>query len=149
MSLVVYLSDLVAKAKRTLGNIPVVVSGDFNQWPVQDLLDEHSDLSEVDHGPTRLGRSIDRTFVNFHRAVRSSGTSTPLETEEGNKSDHRVAYLEAAFDVQPQKKVSYTYRAFTPEGAEQFAGEQEIQALGERRTLASRKFVAKAMSNPR
>ena len=44
-----------------------------------------------------------------------------METKEGNKSDHRVTYLEAAFEVQAQKKVSYTYRAFTPEGAEQFA----------------------------
>lgn len=97
--MVVYLSDLLAEAKRTLGDILVVARGDFNQWPVQDLLDEHPDLFEVDHGPTRLGRKIDRTSVNFHRSDRSIGTSMPLETEEGNKSHHRVAYLEAAFVV--------------------------------------------------
>ena len=119
--MIVYISDLVAEAKRKLGDVLVVVSGDFNQWPLQDLMDEHPDLSEVDHGPTRLGRSIDRTLVNFPRAIKSSGTSTPLETEDGNKSDHRVAHLLAAFDVQPTKKVTYTYRAFTPEGADQFS----------------------------
>lgn len=88
------------------GDVLIVVSGDFNQWPVQDLLDEHPDLSEVDHGPTSLGRSIDCSFINFPRAVISSGTSTPLETEEGNKSDHRVAHMETVFDVTSAKKIS-------------------------------------------
>ena len=124
--MVVYISDLVAEAKRKLGDVLVVVSGDFNQWPLRDLLDEHPDLAEVDHGPTRLGRSIDRTFVNFPRAVTVSGTSTPLETEEGNQSDHRVAHLLASFEVQPTKKVTYTYRALTPEGADKFASGLEL-----------------------
>ena len=119
--LIVFLSDLVAEVKRTIGDILVVVSGDFNQWSVQDLLDEHPDLSEVDHGPTRLGRSIDRSFVNFKAAINASGTSTPLETDEGNKSDHRVAYLRASFKAAIAKRVTFSYRAYTPEGADKFA----------------------------
>ena len=119
--MVTYMSDLVAEAKRKLGDVLLVVSGDFNQWPLQELLDEHPDLSEVNHGHTRLGRSIDRSFINFPRAVTASGTSTPLETEEGNKSDHRVAYLRATLHTDPVKKITYTYRAFTPEGADKFA----------------------------
>ena len=119
--MVVYISDLVAEAKRALGDVLVVVSGDFNQWRLDDLLEEHPDLKEVDHGPTCQGRSIDRTFLNFPRAVTDSGTSTPLETEEGNQSDHRVAYVKASFNVDKPKKITYSYRAYTPEGAEKFA----------------------------
>ena len=76
----VYILDLFAEAKRKPGDVLVVVSGDFKHWHVQELLDKHPDLAEVDHGPTRMGRSIDRTLVNFPRAVKSSSTSTPLET---------------------------------------------------------------------
>ena len=118
---ITYISDLVAEAKRALGDVLIVVSGDFNQWGVQDLLDEHPDLSEVDHGPTRQGRSIDRSFLNFPRAVTESGTSVPLETEEGMKSDHRVAFIRASFEVEMAKKITFSYRAFTPEGATKFA----------------------------
>ena len=118
---IVYLSDLIAEAKRMLGDVLIVVSVDYNQWPFQDLLDKHPDLAEVDHGPTRLDRSIDRSFVNFPRAIVTSGSSAPLETEEGNKSDHWVAYFTATFESTPVKQVSYTYRAFTPRGALQFS----------------------------
>ena len=43
-----------------------------------------------------------------------------METEEGNRSDHLVAYFTASFEASPQKKVTYSYRAFTPEGADKF-----------------------------
>ena len=112
-----YISDLIAEAKRVLDDPLLVISGDFNQWPIHDLLDEHPDLGEIDHGPTRQGRSIDRSFVNFSRSITESGTSTPLETEEGNASDHRAAYFVAAFSKKQDKKLSYTYRNFTEEGA--------------------------------
>ena len=78
--MIVYLSDLIAEAKRTLGDVLIVVSGDYNQWPFQELLHKHPYLSELDHGPTRLDRSIDRTLVNFPRAIDTSGSSAPLET---------------------------------------------------------------------
>ena len=107
-AMIIYVSDLVAEAKRTLGDILILVSGDFNQWPVQELLDKHPDLREVDHGPTRLGRSIARSFINFTRSLDTSDTSKPLETEDGNKSDHRVAFLTAKFDAEVQGKVTYT-----------------------------------------
>ena len=85
--MVVYLSDLVAEAKTTLGYILVFVSGDFNQWPLDNLLEEHPDLREVDHGPTRQGRSIDRTLLKFPRAIIASGTSTLSLEFDGLESE--------------------------------------------------------------
>ena len=68
-----YVSDLIAEAKRLLGDVLVLVSGDFNQWPVHDILQDHPDMAEVNHGPTRQHRSIDRSFTNFNRSIMDSG----------------------------------------------------------------------------
>ena len=100
-----YISDLVAEAKRLYGDVLVLISGDFNQWSVHDMLQDHPDMAEVSHGPTRQGRYIDRSFVNFNRSVVGSGTSVPLEDEDGRESDHRVAPLRAEFETTENKKI--------------------------------------------
>ena len=51
--LIEFLSDVVCEAKRTFEDCMILVMGDFNQWSVQELLDDHPDLTEVPHGPTR------------------------------------------------------------------------------------------------
>ena len=119
--LVQLVSDLVAEAKRLFEDCLVIVGGNFNQWPIDDFLEEHPDMGEVDHGPTKNDRRIDRTFVNFCRSVVESGTTDPLETEEGSQSDHKVAYLEAEFRKEEDKVAKYSYRKYTDEGADNFA----------------------------
>ena len=47
--------------------------GDFNQWPVQEALQDFPDITEADVGPTRKDRCIDRVFTNFGRSVVESG----------------------------------------------------------------------------
>ena len=118
--LVDYVSDVVGEAKRLFENCSIVISGDFNQWSIAEILADHPDLSEVPFGPTRGDKAIDRTLVNFSRAVRESRTLEPLETEEGLPSDHRIAWAYAAFEKNPERKLSYTYRAYTEEGAASF-----------------------------
>ena len=118
--LIEYLSDVVCEAKRTYRDCSIVITGDFNQWPVQELLDEHPDLGEIDHGPTRGTRSIDRSFCNFGRSVRESGTLAPLETEDGRPSDHLMAYALATFEAPPKDTVTYTYRPYTDKGEAKF-----------------------------
>lgn len=95
--LIDYVSDVVGEAKRTFADCSIVVAGDFNQWPVQDILQDHPDLQEVVHGPTRGDREIDRSFVNFGRSITESGALPPLETEDGKLSDHRIAWAQATF----------------------------------------------------
>ena len=72
-----YLSDLVGEAKRKFANCSIVIGGDFNQWPIEEISQDHPDLTEVKHGPTRGDREIDRTFVNFGRSIRESGALPP------------------------------------------------------------------------
>ena len=88
------------EAKRLYRDPFVFISGDFNQWNLEQALEEFVDLSEVDVGPSRGQRSIDRTFCNMGRSVIECGTVPPLETEaetadEAAKSDHMITYIKA------------------------------------------------------
>ena len=115
-----YVADVVSEAKRRFESALITVAGNWNQWPVQHLLDEHPDLSEVDHGPTRGDRKIDRFLVNFGRSVLESDVLPPLDDVMGRVSDHRIAYFKSEFAITPVKKVTYRYRHFTDEGALKF-----------------------------
>lgn len=54
-----YIADTVAEAKQRLDSPLIIVGGDWNQWPLKPVTDNHPDLVEVDHGPTRADRKID------------------------------------------------------------------------------------------
>ena len=53
------VANAVLYLKRKYSSPFLVVAGDFNQWKVQDHLDEFVDIREVDVGPTRGRRLID------------------------------------------------------------------------------------------
>lgn len=42
-----YLSDVVGELKRKFENCTIFVAGDFNQWPAEELIQDHPELSEV------------------------------------------------------------------------------------------------------
>ena len=126
-----YISDVIMELKRRIPECCVVVAGDFNQWPIEEILDEHSDLSEVAHGPTRGHRAIDRTFTNFGRSITDSSTLEPLESEDGNPSDHRIAWTRAQFITEKTPTVKYTYRRFTDKGAAAFENSLATQSWTE------------------
>ena len=123
-----YLSDVVSEGKRKFRDCTIIICGDFNQWPVDCLLDDHPDLTEVHHGPTRGDRSIDRSFVNFGRSIIEATTLEPLETEDGRQSDHRVAWAKAEFLVEKKKTSTFSYRKYTEQGAEAFLSELSVQS---------------------
>lgn len=101
-------------------DITIVISGDFNQRSIAELIADHPDLIEVDFGPTRGDRSIDRTLVNFGRSVVESNTLPPHETEDGRSSDHRIAFARVLFPREERRSITYTYREFTEEGSDSF-----------------------------
>ena len=123
-----YLSDVISEAKRKYNDCSIIVCGDFNQWPADSILEDHPDMTEVAHGSTRQGRSIDRSFTNFGRSIKEATTLPPLESEEGNKSDHRIAFARAEFVHDPPKTSSYTFRQYTERGASNFLAELTSQS---------------------
>ena len=115
-----YVSDVVAEVKRKFDSPVIMVAGDWNQWDVKRVLDEHPELDEVVHGPTRGDRKIDKFLVNFPRSVDESDVLPPLDDGLGRVSDHGIAYFKAKFKLEFDKKVSYTYRHYTDAGARGF-----------------------------
>ena len=118
--LIEYVSDVVSEAKRRYLDCSIILCGDFNQWSIEQVVEDHPDLSEVCHGATRGELSIDRSFTNFGRSLAEFGTLEPLETDNGAPSDHRIAHARAQFVRERPVKISYSYRAYTDEGADKF-----------------------------
>ena len=120
-----FIAGAVLHIKKSYRDPYIVVTGDFNQWPVEDYLANFTDIRETDVGATRGGRSIDRVFTNFSRSMKALGTLAPLEEdvpgEESRKSDHRVVYFTAGL----QRRETFTwetfsYRHYTNEAEEEF-----------------------------
>ena len=61
-----FIQDLLIQMKRKYSDPYIIISGDFNQWRIEDAMADYPDIQEVRVGPTRSGRCIDRTFVSFH-----------------------------------------------------------------------------------
>ena len=115
-----YISDVVSETKRLYDSPIITVAGDWNQWDVSRVLEEHPDLAEVQHGPTRADRKIDKFLVNFQRSIVEADTLPPLDDGAGRESDHRIAFFKTKFKVALEKKVTYTYRHFSEAGASSF-----------------------------
>ena len=98
----------------------IVVGGDFNQWPVQDIIKDFVDMTETTCGPTRGSRSIDRTFINYPYHV--AGTVLPLETNNSTKkSNHKVAFTSSSIQrASPYVWLDYSYRYYNEESAVAF-----------------------------
>ena len=119
-----HVAGVIIEAKRRIKDPYIVVSGDFNQWEIGDYLEDFRDIGEVNVGPTRGTRSIDRSFTNFE-TVRRCGTLPPLQTdgEDGHirESDHLITYLEVRIPRGNKYKwLSYSYRYNNKESEEKF-----------------------------
>ena len=86
----------------------IVVAGDWNQWPIEHVCQEHTDLTEVDHGPTRKDGKIDKFLVNFGRQIRESDTLPLLDDGFGRASNHWICYFKASIEKQVEPKTTYT-----------------------------------------
>ena len=98
----------------------IIVAGDWNQWSTNHVLQEHPDMAEVEHGPTRKDWKIDKFLVNFNRSAVESDTLPPLDDGMGRASDHLISYFKAAVRKQAHNKITFSYRHFTEEGALKF-----------------------------
>ena len=119
-----HIENIIIDLKRKYKDPFIIVAGDFNQWKIDEALQDFPDLREEQVGPTRKDRTIDRIFTNFGRSIVESGTVPPLEPEpgyQGAKSDHRIAFAKAFL---PRNRtfewISYQYRYYSPEAVDEF-----------------------------
>ena len=118
-----HITDAVLEMRQRYVNPYVVVTGDFNQWRIDQALEDYIDIVESDVGPTRGDRKIDRIFTNFPRSIIEAGSLPPLETDgpERKVSDHRIAYVGANLPGKgPGKTLKYTYRYFDKQAGAAF-----------------------------
>ena len=122
-----HIADLVLDIKNTCRDALVCVSGDFNQWDVENYLADFPDLVEVQTGPTRNGRRIDRIFLNWPECVQSHSVLKPLEADlPGDDgviptSDHSVQFVRASLPrKEPVKWEKFTHRPFKEASATAF-----------------------------
>ena len=104
-----HVENIIIELRRKYTDPYLVLAGDFNQWPVEQALAEFGDMREVEVGPTRGTRSIDRVFCNMFRMILSSGTVPALETEADSPelaavSDHRIAHFTAKLPVRQRQE---------------------------------------------
>ena len=64
-----HIEDVVLEIKRQYRDPFIMVAGDFNQWRIQDALQDFPDIREAQVGPTRKDHCIDRIFSNFGRSI--------------------------------------------------------------------------------
>ena len=92
---------------------------------MKTALRDFPDVYELQVGPTRGDRAIDRIFSNIVSSA--AGTLPPLETdrdpETGRKklSDHRIAYGTLVMERAPKTEyLTYSYRYYNPESENLF-----------------------------
>ena len=115
------IEELVIEAKRHVKDPLIIITGDFNQWRIQDAFDEFRDIHESTAGPTRGTRTIDRTFSNTEK-IYKIGTLNPLQTDdETSELHHRAFFLSARIRRQDKYKwLKYSYRYNNPESCRKF-----------------------------
>ena len=124
-----HISDAVLHVKSKFSEVYICVTGDFNQWQVQESLEDYPDLQEVVTPPTRKDRRIDRIFVNWETS--EADCLPPLKTAGGDvirRSDHLVQYCNAELPGKPVvvwRRI--TCRPFTSKGAKSFREALERQ----------------------
>ena len=80
----------------------LVIAGDFNQWEIGGALADFPDLWEVNAGPTRGDRRIDRVLSNLPQEA-VSAILPPLEAES-TVSDHQIVRTTANIPCRPPSK---------------------------------------------
>ena len=73
--------------------ISFCISGDFNKYPYQDILDSLGSLQNIQFEATRKGEVLDLIITDMHTSYLPSLTLSPLEVDANKKgvaSDHRI-----------------------------------------------------------
>ena len=129
-----HISDVVLSIKNQDKEAYVCVTCDFNQWEVESYLEDFPHVEEIETGPTRNGRRIDRVFCNWKEDVDAHRVLHPLEADlpgdDGRipKSDHSIQLVEASLARKdPIKWEKFTYRPYNDKAADKFAESMKNQ----------------------
>ena len=108
------LKNAIALAKVNFNDPIIIVTGDVNKTPIGPSLADFPDLVVVPTPPTRGGVVLDIIATNLPLEATEAHIREPLVSEEGNKSDHKVIFVESQ-DVNSDRftKIRYKVRKRT------------------------------------
>lgn len=104
----------IAAVKISIKDPIIVVCGDFNGKPTQEVFEQ------IVTGPTRGNSTLDLVFSNICQYVTRAEVIPPLETEKGILNDHNCAKVHARI---PQPKTSL--------GSEERQGKGRTRLMGD------------------
>ena len=128
-----HVKDLVLQIKDKFTDPYIALAGDFNQWKIEQALEDYPDIAENEGGHTRKNRTIDRGFTNWHDLVVETLVLPPLETEEDErgvkKSDHNIVLTRAKIPkLDPPNWQKYEVRTYNDKAAAAFKDWIELQS---------------------
>ena len=111
------LVDAISEARAKHPGSWLTIGGDWNERSLSPIAVNFPDLDWIRSGPTRKSKTLDILVTNYRELVHKVFTNSPLESEVGTKSDHKVLAVETLL-TRPR---SYTwevheYLKITPDG---------------------------------
>ena len=104
--------DVVAQTKTKFPQAKFVIGGDFNRFPVDDLLLFHPELSLIPSPPTRGQELLDLCFTDLTLPVKISAIVVdpvmPDIIGKGVPSDHLSVVISFTFPMQPKRSTKIT-----------------------------------------
>ena len=94
------LAAEVSEAKAMIKDPVFIIAGDFNHRDIAGEVGLVEQITQVPSGPTRGPNTIDLVFTNTPRNIKECITLPPLETNNGNRSDHKCVYVAAEYKSQ-------------------------------------------------
>ena len=119
-----YLVDCILELKGRYRDPFIAISGDFNGYDVASFLSDYPDLVLLETSPTRGDRHLDLLFTNFNEHIAESGVLSPIESDSGVPSDHRVVHCSVELQrFEAFEWIMYSYMKQTNEGNLKFPGQ--------------------------
>ena len=128
-----HIKDLVLQIKDKFTDPYIALAGNFNQWKIEQALEDYQDIAENEGGHTRKNRTIDKGFTNWHDLLVETLVLPHLETEEDErrvkKSDHNIVLTRARIPkLDPPNWQKYEVRTYTDKAAAAFKDCIELQS---------------------
>ena len=123
-----HLNKVILHIKQSHQDPYLLLAGDFNQWNVEQAIQDYDELVEIDTPPTRDNRRIDRIFTNWNEDITDFRCVPPLETEgtaeSRSQSDHNIQYACARLTKkEPIKWEIFTHRPYREKNADAFVAD--------------------------
>ena len=103
-----HIIEVMFQIKARFGNqINFIISGDFNKYPVTDILAANGAIKQILSVPTRKSATLEVILTDLATLFYPPTSQSPLEVDEGKKgsnSDHNIVIFSPKSNIQYKKE---------------------------------------------